>query len=264
MLPCLPWSLALLSSYTLFSFIWNFPYTPVLFFLCPFTPRKTSSQFSTCFIPLFQKRCVHLYSWHLWNFHVIVILFVYNSCQCERLWYTVNAKKYYLSKWVWLSPPIIVVQSLSSLQLFATLWTVAHKAPLSMEFSRQEYWSGSPFPSPGDLPNPGTELRSPALQADSLPSEPPSSTFFFFFSSGLTKGQTSLSFTSPIVCSNSCPLSWWHHPTISSSATPSPPALGNAYPSIRVFSNELTLCIRWPKYWSFSFSISPCNEYSKL
>jgi len=42
-----------------------------------------------------------------------------------------------------------------------------------MEFSRQEYWSGLPFPSPGDLPNPGTELRSPALQVDSLPSEPP-------------------------------------------------------------------------------------------
>ena len=49
----------------------------------------------------------------------------------------------------------------------------SHQAPLSIEFSRQEYWSGLPFPSPGDLPDPGTELRSPALQADSLPSEPP-------------------------------------------------------------------------------------------
>ena len=48
-------------------------------------------------------------------------------------------------------------------------WTVARKAPLSMEFSRQEYWSGLPFPSPGDLPNPGIKSRSPALQADSLP-----------------------------------------------------------------------------------------------
>ena len=52
-------------------------------------------------------------------------------------------------------------------------WTVALQAPLSMEFSRQEYWSGLPFPSPGDLPNPGIELKSPKLQADSLPSEPP-------------------------------------------------------------------------------------------
>ena len=52
-------------------------------------------------------------------------------------------------------------------------WTVAYQAPLSMEFSRQEYWSGLPFPSPGDLPDPGIEPRSPALQADSLLSELP-------------------------------------------------------------------------------------------
>ena len=52
-----------------------------------------------------------------------------------------------------------------------TPWTVACRAPLSMGFSRQEYWSGLPFPSPGDLPNPGIEPRFPALQADSLPTE---------------------------------------------------------------------------------------------
>ena len=51
--------------------------------------------------------------------------------------------------------------------------TVAYQAPQSMEFSRQEYWSGLPFPSPGDLPNPGIEPRSPTLQADALPSEQP-------------------------------------------------------------------------------------------
>ena len=55
----------------------------------------------------------------------------------------------------------------------ATPWTVACQAPLSTGFSRQEYWSGLSFPSPGDLPNPGIELESPALQLDSLPSEPP-------------------------------------------------------------------------------------------
>ena len=55
----------------------------------------------------------------------------------------------------------------------ATPWTVAHQDPPSMGFSRQEYWSGLPFPSPGDLPNPGIEPRSPALQADALTSEPP-------------------------------------------------------------------------------------------
>ena len=52
-------------------------------------------------------------------------------------------------------------------------WTVAYQAPPSMGFSRQECWSGLPFPSPGDLPNPGIEPGSPALQADALPSEPP-------------------------------------------------------------------------------------------
>ena len=49
-----------------------------------------------------------------------------------------------------------------------TLWTVADQAPLSMEFSRQEYWNGLPYPSPGDRPDPGIEPGSPALQADSL------------------------------------------------------------------------------------------------
>ena len=65
------------------------------------------------------------------------------------------------------------VQSLSHVRLFATPWTVAYQAPLSMGFSRQEYWSGLPFPSPGDLPDPGIEPRYPALLAGSLPSEPP-------------------------------------------------------------------------------------------
>ena len=67
----------------------------------------------------------------------------------------------------------VCVKSLSCVQLFVTPWTVARQAPLSMGFSRQEYWSGLPFPSPGDLPNPGIELGSAALQADALPSEPP-------------------------------------------------------------------------------------------
>ena len=53
-----------------------------------------------------------------------------------------------------------------------TLWTVAHQAPLSMGFSRQEYWSGLPFPSPGDLPDPAIKPGSPVLEADSLLSEP--------------------------------------------------------------------------------------------
>ena len=73
---------------------------------------------------------------------------------------------------------IVVVQMekvklLSCVQLFVTLWTVTYQAPPFMGFSRQEYWSGLPFPSPGDIPDPEIEPGSPALQADALTSEPP-------------------------------------------------------------------------------------------
>ena len=66
-----------------------------------------------------------------------------------------------------------VLRRFSHARLFLTPWTAARQAPPSIGFSRQEYCSGSPCPSPGDLPNPGTEPTSPALQVDSLPSEPP-------------------------------------------------------------------------------------------
>ena len=67
----------------------------------------------------------------------------------------------------------VKVKSLSHVPLFATPWTIAYQAPLSMEFSRQAYWSGLPFPSPGDLPDPGIKPGSPTFQADALLSEPP-------------------------------------------------------------------------------------------
>ena len=66
---------------------------------------------------------------------------------------------------------VCVCVCVSRVPLFMTPWIVAHQAPLSMEFSRQEYWSRLPFPSPGDLPNPGIEPWSPASQAGSLPFE---------------------------------------------------------------------------------------------
>ena len=75
-----------------------------------------------------------------------------------------------------MTPPLwqkVKVKSLSHVWLFATPWTVVYQAPPSMGFSRQECWSGLPFPSPGDLPDPGIEPGSPALQTDALPSEPP-------------------------------------------------------------------------------------------
>ena len=66
-----------------------------------------------------------------------------------------------------------IVKLLSRVRLFATTWTVAYEAPPSMGFSRQGWWSGLPFPSPGNLPNPVIELGSPTLQTDTLPSELP-------------------------------------------------------------------------------------------
>ena len=67
----------------------------------------------------------------------------------------------------------LTTQSFGHVQLFLNPWTVACQAPLSIQLSRQEYCSGLPFPSPGDLPDPGIKPRSPASQADALPAEPP-------------------------------------------------------------------------------------------
>ena len=84
----------------------------------------------------------------------------------------------YMAAWTNAEPSLVLkVKSLSRVRLFATPWTVACQAPSSVEFSRQEYWSGLPFPSislpfPEDLPDLGIEPRSATLQADSLPSEP--------------------------------------------------------------------------------------------
>ena len=90
------------------------------------------------------------------------------SCYSKdyKQWTTVTTWKWSEVKW------------LNRVWLFATPWTVAYHAPMSMEFSRQEYWSGLPFPSPGEFPNPGIEPRSSALQADSLLPEPPGKSIF--------------------------------------------------------------------------------------
>ena len=168
-----------------------------------------------------------------------------------------------------------------------TPWTLAHQAPLSMEFCRQECWSGIPFPSPAVLPNPGIKLGSPTLEADFLPSEPPGKPSFsllsplkiiticllssvqllsrvrLFAASWITARQASLSITNSrsllilmsieAVMPSSCLILC--RPLL---LLPSIP------PSIRVFSNESTLRMRWPKHWSFSFSISPSNEHPGL
>ena len=86
---------------------------------------------------------------------------------------TVEAETRLYSKGKGEAPARLWVKLLSRVLFFATPWTVAYQDPQSMGFSRQEYWSGLPFPSPGAHPNPGTEPRSPTLQVDALPSELP-------------------------------------------------------------------------------------------
>ena len=151
-----------------------------------------------------------------------------------------------------------------------TFWTVPHQDPLSMEFSRQEYWSGLPFPSPGDLPDPGIQPRSPTSQVDSLPFEPsgkpPHNSIY------LSSVQFSCS-----VMSDSCnPMTAVCHASLSITNSQSLLELmsielvmpfshlilccpllllPSVFPSIRVFSNMSVPCIRWPKYWNFSWCL---------
>ena len=133
-----------------------------------------------------------------------------------------------------------------------------------MEFSRQEYWSGLSFPSPGDLPNPGIEPRSFTLQADTLPSELPEKSCVQLFAIPWNAACSPLSIhvhwanvhwvlTSIVLMMPSNHLILCH-----------PLLLSSIFPNIMVFSNESALPISWPKYLSFSFSISPSNEFSGL
>ena len=115
------------------------------------------------------------------------------------------------------------------------------QAPPSMEFSRQEYWSRLPFPSPGDLPDPGIEPRAPALWADALPSEPP----------GKPKGKASLGFEPRISCFRDRHLNLRSHEAPVELVILSghfmfchPLLLPSVFPSIRVFSNGSALRIR--------------------
>ena len=95
------------------------------------------------------------------------------------------------------------MKPLSRVRLFATPWTIAHQAPPSMGFSRQEYWSGLPFPSPEDLPDRGIKPRSPALQADTLTSEPPKP--LTILPSSNHHSLQLYCFLSPITCSSNTP-----------------------------------------------------------
>ena len=157
-----------------------------------------------------------------------------------------------------------------------TPWTVAHQAPLSMRFFRQEYWSGWLFPSPADLPNPDIKPACPALTGGFFTTEP----------TGKTLLLPRVQFSCSVMSSSLRPHGLQHTRLPCPSPTPKSLLkfmsielvmssnhlilcrplllLPSIFPSIRVFSNELVLHIWWPKYWSFSFSISPSNEYSGL
>ena len=141
-----------------------------------------------------------------------------------------------------------------------------------MGFFREECWSGMPFPPPGDLPDSGIEPGSPTLQVDSLTSEPPRNTFssvqslshvWLFVTSWTAVRQASLSITNSLSLLKLMPIESVmpsHHLIFCCPLL----LLPSIFPSIRVFSNELVLRNRGPKYWSFSFSISPSDEYSGL
>ena len=100
------------------------------------------------------------------------------NSNCRYINLAIPTTMSYPAKWKWKVKWKVsqsCEKSLSSVRLFVTPWTVAHQAPPSMEFPRQEYWSGLSFRSPGDLPDSGIEPRSPALLADTWPPEPPGS-----------------------------------------------------------------------------------------
>ena len=185
-------------------------------------------------------------------------------------------------------------KSLSHVWFFETPWLLC-----LWRFSRQEYWCGLPCPPPGDLPNPWIEPRSPTLQAHSLLSDKlcpewypdqqlfqETTAFCLLLLLSLLAGSLYIQFSSvaqscPTLCdpTDSSKPGFPVHPNSQSllklmsieSVMPSnhlilchplllPPSI---FASIRVFL-EPVLCIRWPKYWSFSFSISPSNKYTGL
>ena len=117
---------------------------------------------------------------------------------------------------VFLSPPYLlmfVCLLLSRVCLFVTPWTVAHQVSPSMGFSRQEYWSGLPFPSPGDAPDPVIKPGSPTLQADSLLSEPPGKPYGLTHCSGHQHCPSNI-FCSPLVQGTWMALWGWVQPCV--------------------------------------------------
>ena len=164
----------------------------------------------------------------------------------------------------------------SHVWLFMTLWTVACQAPLSMGFSRQEYWRGFLCPPPGIFPTQGSNpslLHSRRILYCLATGEAPRLTLVMLLLSFSRVGLFETPWTAACHASLSCTVSWSLLKLMSiESVMPSHHLilcyllllLPSIFPSIKVFSNVSALHIRWPKYWSFSFSISPSNEYPWL
>ena len=149
------------------------------------------------------------------------------------------------------------------------LWTVVCQAPLSMQFSRQEYWSELPFPTPGYLLQPGVKPASPTLAGGffyhsiQFSSVQSLSCVRLFATPWIAACQASLSITNPRSLLKLMPIESVmpsSHLILCCPLLLLPPIP----PSIRVFPNESTLRMKGPKYWSFSFSISPSNEQPGL
>ena len=144
----------------------------------------------------------------------------YNPSTLTQLWWIyLFPICFHMSVWVY------VLSCSSHIQLFLTLWTVAHQALLSMRFSRQEYWNGLPFPSPGDLPNPEIKPVSTALAGRFFIIEPSVQFSRSVVSDSLRlhepqHARPPCPSPTPRVHLNPCPLSQWCHPTISSSVVP--------------------------------------------
>ena len=135
--------------------------------IVPPTPYPTQVRFVGLLVLSGQR--LNLSEWDSWRKSIVWETQAHTRARSQQYW----AFSPLVTPTLLTRAPSEWVKSLSLVRLFAIPWTVAHQAPPSMGFSRQEYWGGLPFPSPGDLPNPGIEPRSPAFQADTLTSEPP-------------------------------------------------------------------------------------------
>ena len=141
--------------------------------MCLFFPFCQILRFCLClcFLAYFTMLCLDVifFIFILLGFLNLIKLW-FDVCQFQKFSSSISSNIVSVS--CSLSFLSFLYQLLNHVQLFAPLWTVACWVPLSMEFTRQQYWSGLPFPSPGHLPDPGIEPGSPELQVDSLPFEP--------------------------------------------------------------------------------------------